>query len=169
MTSGSFKNCFHQKKFTGSCSKLATNANSSSSTATTGLPSVSNPIIPSLNSYMDECDITSSHLQRPSSCQELSSPILLTPPNSVPASYTSAYHSEGLGSSNPYTNVEKISSSPSGGGGLKVQSRSPVYYRDIYVNKLAPPSCCHYLPYIAGQPQQTRFILLTIITNCTVN
>ncbi|CAG9536080.1 unnamed protein product [Cercopithifilaria johnstoni] len=115
----------------GSCTQLATNSNS---TTRLGVPSVSNPMLSSLNAVLDDSTTTDSQLQRPSSCQELSSSVLVTiSPHLTSTTYdsrqTTAY------TSRPST------------------TWTPVYHRELYVPDPSPPSCCYYSPYAAGRNQ----------------
>uniref|UniRef100_A0A915PQJ6 FERM domain-containing protein n=1 Tax=Setaria digitata TaxID=48799 RepID=A0A915PQJ6_9BILA len=131
----------------GSCAQLAINSNSS--TTRLGVPSVSNPMLSSLNAVLDDSTATNSQLQRPSSCQELSSSILVT---------TSPHFTSATYDSRP---TPMYTTRPS-------TSRAPVYHREIYVPDLSPPSCCYYSPYAAGRNQMsvrnTRNALLATLS-----
>ncbi|KAL3985884.1 FERM C-terminal PH-like domain family protein [Acanthocheilonema viteae] len=117
----------------GSCAQLATNSNSTSS-ITRGVPSASNPMLSSLNAVLDDSTTNDSQLQPPSSCQELSSSVLVT----VSPHLTSTIYD-----SRPTT---AYTSRPS-------TTWAPVYHRELYVPDLSPPSCCYYSPYAAGRNQ----------------
>ncbi|VDO17169.1 unnamed protein product, partial [Brugia timori] len=116
----------------GSCVQLATNANSTITRL--GVPSVSNPILSSLNTVLDDATAADSQLQRPSSCQELSSSVLLT---------TSSHLTSTTHDSRP---TAVYATRPS-------TSWTPVYHRELYVPDLSPPSCCYYSPFAAGRNQ----------------
>ncbi|VDM96846.1 unnamed protein product [Thelazia callipaeda] len=125
----------------GSCGQLATNSNSnfSSVTAATSatrfnVPSVSNPILSSLNAVIsDSVGVDLQHLQLQSSCQELASSIVVTSPHFTSAGYDSR----------PNT---VYAMRPS-------RNRATVYHQEIYVPENSAPSCCYYSPYAAGRNQ----------------
>ncbi|KAK6108619.1 FERM C-terminal PH-like domain family protein [Brugia pahangi] len=116
----------------GSCVQLATNANSTITRL--GVPSVSNPILSSLNTVLDDATAADAQLQRPSSCQELSSSVLLT---------TSSHLTSTTHDSRP---TAVYATRPS-------TSWTPVYHRELYVPDVSPPSCCYYSPFAAGRNQ----------------
>ncbi|OZC07932.1 hypothetical protein X798_05039 [Onchocerca flexuosa] len=120
----------------GSCAQLMTNSNSNSSTARLGVPSISNPMLSSLNAVLDDSITVDSKLQRPSSCQELSSSVLVT---------TSPHFTSTTYDSRPTT---VYTTGPS-------TTWAPMYHRELYVPDLSPPSCCYYSPYAAGRNQMS--------------
>ncbi|EJW84207.1 hypothetical protein WUBG_04882, partial [Wuchereria bancrofti] len=117
----------------GSCVQLATNANSTSITRL-DVPSISNPILSSFNAVLDDATTADSQLQRPSSCQEVSSSVLVT---------TSSHLTSTTYNSRP---TAVYATRPS-------TSWTPVYHRELYVPDLSPPSCCYYSPFAAGRNQ----------------
>ncbi|EJD75820.1 CBR-FRM-7 protein [Loa loa] len=117
----------------GSCTQLKINANSSSATRL-GVSSVSNPMLSSLNAVLDDSTIADSQLQRRSSCQELSSSVLVTTsPHFISTTYDTRPTSV-------YTTRPPA-------------SWTPIYHRELYVPDPSPPSCCYYSPYAAGRNQ----------------
>ncbi|VDN20641.1 unnamed protein product [Gongylonema pulchrum] len=114
-----------------SCGQLASKSSSNSSIPQFAMPSTSNPLLSSVDAVVDRYDSLKTRLQRPSSCQELSSTVLVSsPPHSAPITYSS-----------PTTYA-----SPSTTG------RSSAYLHEPYVMEHArPPSCCYYSPYAAGR------------------
>uniref|UniRef100_A0AAF5PTC4 FERM domain-containing protein n=1 Tax=Wuchereria bancrofti TaxID=6293 RepID=A0AAF5PTC4_WUCBA len=119
----------------GSCVQLATNANSTSITRL-DVPSISNPILSSFNAVLDDATTADSQLQRPSSCQEVSSSVLVT---------TSSHLTSTTYNSRP---TAVYATRPS-------TSWTPVYHRELYVPDLSPPSCCYYSPFAAGRNQMS--------------
>uniref|UniRef100_A0A0R3RR49 FERM domain-containing protein n=1 Tax=Elaeophora elaphi TaxID=1147741 RepID=A0A0R3RR49_9BILA len=126
----------------GSCAQLAANSNPTSSTARLSLPSVSHPMLSSLNAVLDDSATIDPQLQRPSSCQELSSSVLVT---------TSPHLTSTTYDSRPTTTY---TSRPS-------TSWAPVYHRELYVPDLSPPSCCYYSPYAADRNQMRNEFQMT--------
>ncbi|VDM93924.1 unnamed protein product [Onchocerca ochengi] len=136
----------HQQE---SCAQLMTNSNSNSSTARLGVPSVSNPMLSSLNAVLDDCITVDSKLQRPSSCQELSSSVLVT---------ASPHFTSTIYDSRPTT---VYTTGPS-------TTWAPVYHRELYVPDLSPPSCCYYSPYAAGRNQMSTLPFAAVVRTLNI-
>lgn len=127
--------CQINQIFLGTCTQLAAESNSTSS-STRGVSPISNTMLSSLNAILNNSTTTDLQSQLPSSCQELSSSVVVT----VSPHLTSTIYD-----SRPAT---AYMSQPS-------TTWAPIYHRELYVPDLSLPPCCYYSPYAAGR-NQTR-------------